>query len=79
VSASEVKETNIYLFNVAFILSSQQDAQGLVSGNMQIFGPFEGLEVHAEADDDVDVLIGMNIIARGAFHVGFDGRYLFSW
>ncbi|MBI2716886.1 MAG: retroviral-like aspartic protease family protein [Rhizobiales bacterium] len=79
ISASEVKETNIYLFNVGFVMSSTQDAQGKVSGHLQIFGPLQGLEIRAEDSDDVDVLIGMDVLGRGALHVGFDGRFLFSW
>jgi hypothetical protein len=79
VSASEVRETNVYLFHAAFVLPDHADQQGSFSGSMGVFGPFEGLEINAESDDDVDVLIGMNIIGRGSFHVGFHGVYTFCW
>jgi hypothetical protein len=38
----------------------------------------EGPEVLVEGDD-ADVLIGMDVLGRGALHIGFDGRYMFSW
>lgn len=80
VSASEVKETNIYLFRVAFFTGPPSVApDGKISGSVTNFGPFEGLEIHAEENDDVDVLVGMDILARGQFAVGFDGRYMFCW
>lgn len=78
-SASEVKETNLFLFNVGFVTASQTDAEGKIFGSMSVFGPLEGLEIHAEDGDDVDVLIGMDVLGHGAFHIGFDGRFMFSW
>jgi hypothetical protein len=59
--------------------SSPGAVGGTTSGAMAIFGLFEGLENYAEDDDDVGVLIGMDILARGNFSVGFDGRYVFCW
>jgi hypothetical protein len=55
------------------------DVAGTVSGNLASFGPFEGLEIHAEEHDDVDVLLGMDVLARGHFSVGFDGRWMLCW
>jgi hypothetical protein len=60
-------------------MNTAQNAQGLFSGGIQVFGPLQGLEIRAEHDDDVDVLIGMDVLGRGALHVGFDGRFMFSW
>jgi hypothetical protein len=80
VSASETKETNIYMFRVGFLMAVRPgDLQGTISGNMQVFGLFEGLEIYADTDDDVDVLIGMDVLARGNFTIGFDGRYILCW
>jgi hypothetical protein len=79
VSASETKETNIYIFRVGFLLTMHPSDAGTSSGNMATFGPFEGLEIHAEPDDDVDVLIGMDVLARGEFSLSFDGRFVFCW
>jgi gag-polyprotein putative aspartyl protease len=80
VSASETKETNTYVFYVGFVMTAAPAAAaGGYSGQMNVFGLFEGLEIHAEDDDDVDVLIGMDVLARGNFTVGFDGRYLLCW
>ena len=79
VSASEVKETNLFLFNVGFIISATPGALWTMSESMQVFGPLEGLEIHAEDNDDVDVLIGMDILGYGALHVGFNGQFMFSW
>jgi hypothetical protein len=59
-------------------MNTAQNAQGLFSGGIQVFGPLQGLEIRAEHDDDVDVLIGMDVLGRGALHVGFDGRFMFS-
>ena len=68
------------MFHVVFVLNAAPDAQsGTVSGAISMFGPLRGLEVFAEDGDDVDVIIGMDILGRGALHVGFDGRYMFSW
>jgi hypothetical protein len=77
VSASEVKETNLFLFSVGFTTSAVPGVAG--SGGMHIFGPLEGLEIHAEDGDDVDVLIGMDILGYGALHVAFNGQFTFSW
>jgi aspartyl protease len=80
VSASETTETNIFLFNVGFVMASVPgDGPGTFSGGMSVFGPFEGLEIHSEPSDDVDVLIGMDVLARGEFSIGFDGRFIFCW
>jgi hypothetical protein len=79
VSASETTETNIYLFRIGFWLSMQPGLQRTISGAMASFGVFEGLEIHAEPDDDVDALIGMDVLARGNFTIGFDGRYMLCW
>src|SRR5205807_4906154 len=79
-SASEIKETNVFLFNIGFlhVTRSALFSEGSSSG-MFVFGPLQGFEIHAEANDDVDVLIGMDVLGRGAFHVSFDGRFVFSW
>ena len=66
VSASEVKETNVFLFNVGLSISTIPGAPGTMSGGMHVFGPLEGLEIHAEQNDDVDVLVGMDILGYGA-------------
>jgi hypothetical protein len=78
-SASETRETNTFLFNIGFPMSMSQDPSGLVSGSMQIFGPLRGLEMNVEEEDDVDVLIGLDVLGRGVLHVAFDGRFTFSW
>jgi gag-polyprotein putative aspartyl protease len=80
VSASETTETNIYLFRVGFVMSGvPSTVPGTFSGNLEVFGNFEGLEIHAENDDDVDVLLGMDVLARGNFSLGFDGRWMLCW
>lgn len=79
VSASEIKETNVYLFSIGFVTSASAETDGRYSGSIEIFGPLQGMEIYAEANDDVDVLIGMDVLGHGALHIGFDGRYMFSW
>ena len=79
VSASEIKETNVYLFTIGFVMGGTLNTQGAFSGHLAVFGPLQGLEIFAEESDDVDVLIGMDVLGRGALHVGFDGRFMFSW
>jgi hypothetical protein len=79
VSASEVRETNLFLFNVGFLHTEPMLSQQGSSGTMSVFGPLRGLEFHAGPDDDVDVLIGMDVLGRGALHISFDGRFVFSW
>jgi hypothetical protein len=79
-SASEVKETNLLLFNIGFIqvVRTALLSEG-TSGATFVFGPLQGLEIHAAATDDVDVLVGMDVLGRGALHLSFDGRFIFSW
>jgi hypothetical protein len=79
VSASEVKETNVFLFKVGLSISAIAGVPGTMSGGMHVFGPLEGLEIHAAENDDVDVLVGMDILGYGALHVGFNGQFMSSW
>jgi hypothetical protein len=79
VSASEVKETNLFLFSVGFLIGSTPGTPGTLASSVHVFGPLEGLEIHAEDSDDVDVLVGMDILGYGALHVGFNGQFMFSW
>ena len=79
ISASEKREVNSYIFSLGFPMSMRSDPKGTTSGGMSVFGALQGVEIHAEDDDDIDVLIGMDVITQGSLKVDFDGHWSFCF
>jgi hypothetical protein len=78
ISASHVVAANQYIFCVGFPIGMQQQPTGTVSGALNVFENITGLEFQP-AGATYDVLVGMDIIARGVLTLDFQGHWSFSF
>jgi Aspartyl protease len=78
ISASHVTPANQYFFSVGFPIGLAQTPTGLMSGNFHVFENITGLEFKP-AGATYDVLLGMDILAKGALTLDFQGRWCFSF
>ena len=78
ISTSGQKEVNTYIFTVGFLMGAVPDKVGPTSlGSFSFFPPISGAEIFTHEDDDLEVLIGMDIISRGSLHIEATGYFSF--
>ena len=77
ISASHVTSTNNYLFQLGIPSLSQQPT-GQVAGSITLFEGINGIEFNA-GPAAFDILVGMDVIRKGALTVSFDGHFTFCW
>jgi len=74
--ATGTAQVDQFSFAVGFIFPRNQDASGSVDLDMNV-QPVQGLRFH-KGIGDFDVLLGRDIICRGAFSLSFDGHFILS-
>ncbi len=78
ISVSGQRETNTYIFTIGFLLGAEPQKVGSRTlGRFSFFKPIQGAEIYTDDDDDLEVLIGMDVISAGSFHVESAGYFSF--
>ena len=78
ISVSGQGEVNTFVFTVGFLLGTSPNKIGSAfAGNFFFFPTIMGAEIYAHDDDDLDILIGMDIISRGSLHIEASGYFSF--
>ena len=78
ISASHVAPTNQYIFSVGFPIGVMQAPTGVIAGTMSMFENIAGLEFQP-AGAVYDVLLGRDILMRGALTLDYTGHWSFSF
>ncbi len=78
VSVSGTEEVNTYIFTIGFLNGAIPNRVGPgSSANFSFFPPITGAEIYTHEDDDLEILIGMDVISRGSLHIEASGFFSF--
>jgi len=78
ISVSGQEEVNTFIFTVGFLMGGTPNRVGSAfAGNFSFFQPVMGAEIYTHEDDDLDILIGMDIISKGSLHIEASGYFSF--
>ncbi|MBI4082743.1 MAG: aspartyl protease family protein [Candidatus Lambdaproteobacteria bacterium] len=77
IGATGVEAKNTYHFGVGFLLNPVQQPSGLMAGNLSVM-ELDGMEFSYEGTG-FDVLLGRDVLCKGAFSLSFDGHFILSF
>jgi hypothetical protein len=78
ISVSGHTDVNTYIFTVGFLMGAVPNRVGSAqTGHFSFFPPIIGAEIFTHDDDDLEVLIGMDIISKGSLHIEGSGFFSF--
>ena len=77
ISVTGIEEANTYTFTLGSITGKIPQKVGGFTGRFSFFETILGSEIYTHDDDDLDILIGMDIIGSGSLRLEPFGQWTF--